>query len=110
MYLRNHSLNYLQTFLSIDEALHSMNRDRIKTAAVVNENDRLLGVVNRHKFFEIPEEYRKTVKLNSIMIKDPFFAYITDSLHNALVRLSFFNIAIFPANTITTPRNSLNIL
>ena len=22
------------------------------------------------------------------MIKDPFFAYITDSLHNALVRLS----------------------
>ena len=31
---------------------------------------------------------RKTVKLDSIMIKDPFFAYITDSLHNALVRLS----------------------
>ena len=55
---------------------------------VVNENDRLLGVVNRHKFFEIPEEYRKTVKLDSVMIKDPFFAYITDSLHNALVRLS----------------------
>ena len=45
-------------------------------------------MVNRHKFFEIPEEYRKTVKLDSIMIKDPFFAYITDSLHNALVRLS----------------------
>ena len=56
--------------------------------AVVNENDRLLGVVNRHKFFEIPEEYRKTVKLDSVMIKDPFFAYMTDSLHNALVRLS----------------------
>ena len=55
---------------------------------VVNENDRLLGVVNRHKFFEIPEEYRKTVKLDSVMIKDPFFAYMTDSLHNALVRLS----------------------
>ena len=59
-----------------------------RRAVVVNENDRLLGVVNRHKFFEIPEEYRKTVKLDSIMIKDPFFAYITDSLHNALVRLS----------------------
>ena len=44
--------------------------------------------MNRHKFFEIPEEYRKTVKLDSVMIKDPFFAYITDSLHNALVRLS----------------------
>ena len=55
---------------------------------VVNENDMLLGVVNRHKFFEIPEEYRKTVKLDSVMIKDPFFAYRTDSLHNALVRLS----------------------
>ena len=55
---------------------------------VVNENDRLLGVVNRHKFFEIPEEYRKTVKLDSVMIKDPFFVYMTDSLHNALVRLS----------------------
>ena len=52
--------------------------------AVVNENDRLLGVVNRHKFFEIPEEYRKTVKLDSVMIKDPFFAYMTVS---DLVRL-----------------------
>ena len=73
---------------SIDEALQSMNRDRTKTAVVVNENDRLLGVVNRPKFFEFPEEYRKSVKLDSVMIKDPFFAYITDSLHNALVRLS----------------------
>ncbi|MFI5406474.1 MAG: CBS domain-containing protein, partial [Nitrososphaerales archaeon] len=27
-------------------------------------------------------------KLDSVMIKDPFFAYMTDSLHNALVRLS----------------------
>ena len=59
-----------------------------RLSAVVNENDRLVGVVNRHKFFEIPEEYRKTVKLDSVMIKDPFFAYMTDSLHNALVRLS----------------------
>ena len=59
-----------------------------RLSAVVNENDRLLGVVNRHKFFEIPEEYRKTVKLDSVMIKDPFFVYMTDSLHNALVRLS----------------------
>lgn len=82
------SLTKLSPDVSIDEALQTMNRDRIKTAAVVNANDRLLGVVNRHKFFEIPEEYRKTVKLDSIMIKDPFFAYITDSLHNALVRLS----------------------
>ena len=82
------SLTKLSPDNSIDEALQSMNRDRTKSAAVVNENDRLLGVVNRHKFFEIPEEYRKTVKLDSVMIKDPFFAYITDSLHNALVRLS----------------------
>lgn len=73
---------------SIEEALQSMNHDRTKSAAVVNENDRLLGVVNRHKFFEFPEEYRKSVKLDSVMIKDPFFAYVTDSLHDALVRLS----------------------
>ena len=45
-------------------------------------------MVNRHKFFEFPEEYRKTVNLESVMIKDPLFAYVTDSLHNALVRLS----------------------
>ena len=82
------SLTKLSPDNSIEEALQSMNRDRTKTAAVVNENDMLLGVVNRHKFFEIPEEYRKTVKLDSVMIKDPFFAYMTDSLHNALVRLS----------------------
>ena len=65
-----------------------MNHDRTKTAAVVNENDRLLGVVNRSKFFEFPDEYRKSVKLDSVMIKDPLFAYITDSLHSTLVRLS----------------------
>ncbi len=82
------SLTKLSPGNSIEDALQSMNRDKTKTAAVVNENDMLLGVVNRHKFFEIPEEYRKTVKLDSVMIKDPFFAYMTDSLHNALVRLS----------------------
>jgi chloride channel protein, CIC family len=73
---------------SIDDALQIMNRDRTKTVVVVNENERLLGIVNRHNFFEFPEEYRKSVKLDNIMIKDPFFAYETDSLHNALVRLS----------------------
>jgi CIC family chloride channel protein len=73
---------------SIEDALQTMNRDRTKTVVVVNENERLLGIVNRHKFFEFPEEYRKSVKLDNIMIKDPFFAYETDSLHNALVRLS----------------------
>jgi len=82
------SLTKLSPEISIDEALQCMNRDKTKTAAIVNENDRLLGVVNRHKFFEIPEEYRKNVKLDSVMIKEPFFAYMTDSLHNALVRLS----------------------
>ena len=65
-----------------------MNRDKTKTAVVVNENDRLLGVVNRSKFFEFPDEYRKSVKLDSVMIKDPFFAYTIDSLHDALVKLS----------------------
>ena len=55
---------------------------------VVNQEDKLQGVVYRHKIFEFPEEYRKSVKLESIMIKDPFFAYNSDSLYNALVRLS----------------------
>ena len=72
---------------SIDEALQTMNRDRTKTAVVVNENDRLPGVVNKYKFFEFPDEYRKSVKLDSVMTKEPFFAYITDSLHSTL-RLS----------------------
>jgi CBS domain-containing protein len=48
---------------SIDEALQTMNRDGTKFGAVVNENDRLLGVVNRHKFFEFPEEYRKSLEI-----------------------------------------------
>jgi CIC family chloride channel protein len=82
------SLTKLSPDDSIEEALQILNRDKTKTAAVVNENERLLGVVNRHKFFEFPEEYRKSVKLDSIMIKNPFFAYITDSLHDTLVRLS----------------------
>ena len=82
------SFTRLSSDNSIDEALQTMNRDKTKTAVVVNENDRLLGVVNRYKFFEFPDEYRKSVKLDSVMIKDPFFAYITDSLHSTLVRLS----------------------
>ena len=65
-----------------------MNRNNSKMIMVVNENDRLEGVVYRYKLFEFPEEYRKSVKLESIMIKDPFFAYTSDSLHQALVRLS----------------------
>jgi chloride channel protein, CIC family len=73
---------------SIEDALQTLNRDKTRTAVVVNENDRLMGIVNRHKFFEFPEEYRKSVKLENIIIKDPFFAYETDSLHNTLVRLS----------------------
>ena len=73
-----------------------MNRDGTKFGAVVNEIDRLLGVVNRHKFFEFPEEYRKSVKLESVMLKDPFFAYVTDSLHSALVRLSSNEIQEMP--------------
>ena len=55
---------------------------------VVSQEDILQGVVYKLKLFEFPEEYRKSVKLESIMIKDPFFAYDSDSLHNALVRLS----------------------
>ena len=46
-----------------------MNRDKTKTAVVVDENDRLLGVVNRSKFFEFPDEDRKSVKLDSVIIK-----------------------------------------
>ena len=87
MYYEN-PVTRLSSDNSIDEALQAMNRDKTKTAVVVNENDRLLGVVNRYKFFEFPDEYRKSVKLDSVMIKDPLFTYVTDSLHDALVRLS----------------------
>jgi hypothetical protein len=55
---------------------------------VVNENDKLEGVVYKYELFEFPEEYRKPIRLQNIMIKDPFFAYSSDSLHYALVRLS----------------------
>jgi signal-transduction protein with cAMP-binding, CBS, and nucleotidyltransferase domain len=55
---------------------------------VVSESDKLEGVVYRYKLFEFPEEYRKSIKLENVMIKDPFFAYTSDSLHHALVRLS----------------------
>jgi chloride channel protein, CIC family len=90
------SFTKLSSQNSIDEALQTMNRDGTKFGAVVNENDRLLGVVIRHKFFEFPEEYRKSVKLEGVMIKEPFFAYLTDSLHSALVRLSSNEIQEMP--------------
>jgi CIC family chloride channel protein len=82
------SYTKLSSDKSIDEALQAMNHDRTKIVIVVNENDRLMGIVSRHKFFEFPEEYRKSVKLDNIMIKDPIFGYESDSLHDALVRLS----------------------
>ena len=87
------SFTRLSSDNSIDEAFQAMNRDKTKTAVVVNGNDRLLGVVNRYKFFEFPDEYRKSVKLDSVMVKDPLFTYMTDSLHDALVRLSSNEIA-----------------
>ena len=81
--------NRLSKDLSIDDTLQIMNRNNNnKMILVVDNEDILLGVVYKHKLFEFPEEYRKSVKLESIMIKDPFFAYSSDSLHNALVRLS----------------------
>jgi signal-transduction protein with cAMP-binding, CBS, and nucleotidyltransferase domain len=80
--------NKLSKDLSIEETLQLMNRNNDKMILVVDTVDILQGVVYKHKLFEFPEEYRKSVKLESIMIKDPFFAYNSDSLHNALVRLS----------------------
>ena len=80
--------NKLSKDVSIEESLQIMNRNNSKMILVVNQDDMLQGVVYKHKLFEFPEEYRKSVKLESIMIKDPFFAYNSDSLHNALVSLS----------------------
>ena len=82
------AINKLSKDVSIEETLQIMNRNNSKMILVVNDEDMLQGVVYKHKLFEFPEEYRKTVKLESIMITDPFFAYSSDSLHNALVRLS----------------------
>ena len=81
-------INKLSKNLSIEEALQILNRNNSRMIMVVNESDKLEGVVYRYKLFEFPEEYRKSIKLENVMIKDPFFAYTTDSLHHALVRLS----------------------
>jgi CBS-domain-containing membrane protein len=80
--------NRLSKDLSLEEALQILNRNSGRMIMVVNENDKLEGVVYKHKLFEFPEEYRKSTKLVNIMIIDPFFAYSSDSLHHALVRLS----------------------
>ena len=82
------AVNKLSKNASIEKALQLMNRNNSKMILVVNEKDRLEGVVYKYKLYEFPEEYRKSVILESIMIKDPFFAYMSDSLHKALVRLS----------------------
>jgi len=81
-------INRLSKHMSIEKALQTLNRNSSRMIMVVNENDKLEGVVYKHKLFEFPEEYRKSIKLQNIMIKDPFFAYTSDSLHHALVRLS----------------------
>jgi CIC family chloride channel protein len=81
-------VNKLSKNLSIEEALLILKRNNSRMIMVVNESDNLEGVVYRFKLFEFPEEYRKSTKLENIMIKDPFFAYTSDSLHHALIRLS----------------------
>ncbi len=80
--------NKLSKDVSIEETLRLMNRNNSKMILVVYHDDVLHGVIYRHKLFEFPEEYRKSVKLESIMIKESYFAYNSDSLHNTLVRLS----------------------
>lgn len=82
------AVNKMSKNVSIERALQIMNRNKSKMILVVNEKDRLEGVVYKYNLYEFPEEYRKSIVLESIMIKDPFFAYMSDSLHNALVRLS----------------------
>src|SRR5881628_856456 len=67
-------VNKLSKDHSIEEALQILNRNNSRMIMVVNENDKLEGVVYRFKLFEFPEEYRKSTKLENIMIKDPFFA------------------------------------
>ena len=81
-------VNKLPKDVTIDGALQMMNRNNSRMITVVNEKELLIGVVYKHKLYEFPEEYRKSVKLESVMLKDPFFAYTSDSLHQALVRLS----------------------
>jgi chloride channel protein, CIC family len=81
-------INKLSKNLSIEDALQILNRNNSRMVMVVNEGDKLEGVVYRYKLFEFPEEYRESIKLENVMIKDPFFAYTSDSLHHALVRLS----------------------
>jgi len=81
-------INKLSKNVSIEEALQILNRNNSRMVMVVNEGDKLEGVVYKYKLFEFPEEYRKSIKLENVMIKDPFFAYTSDSLHHALVRLS----------------------
>ena len=80
--------NKLSKDVSIEETLRLMNRNNSKMILVVYHDDVLHGVIYRHKLFEFPEEYRKSVKLESIMIKESYFAYNSNSLHNTLVRLS----------------------
>lgn len=80
--------NRLSKDVSIEEALQILNRNNGRMIMVVNDNNKLEGVVYKHKLFEFPEEYRKSTKLANIMIYDPLFAYSSDSLHHALVRLS----------------------
>jgi CIC family chloride channel protein len=86
--IMKNTMDKMSKSISIEEALQILNRNNSRMITVVNESDTLQGVVYRYKLFEFPEEYRKSIKLENIMIKDPFFAYESDSLHNALVRLS----------------------
>jgi len=79
--------NKLSKDVSIEETLRLMNRNNSKMILVVDDYV-LHGVIYRHNLFEFPEEYRKSVKLESIMIKESYFAYNSNSLHNTLVRLS----------------------
>jgi chloride channel protein, CIC family len=65
-----------------------MTRNNSKMILVVDHDYVLHGVIYRHNLFEFPEEYRKSFKLESIMIKESYFAYNSNSLHNTLVRLS----------------------
>jgi len=80
--------NKLSKDVSIEETLRLMNRNNSKMILVVYHDDVLHGVIYRHNLFEFPEEYRKSFNLESIMIKESYFAYNSNSLHNTLVRLS----------------------
>ncbi|MBC7107672.1 MAG: chloride channel protein [Methanomassiliicoccales archaeon] len=81
---------------SVDSALDIMNKNGIKGIPVVDENNRVLGMITYEDILEVPEEERKTRMIGEVMTRRVICCLPDDNLGSVLEKMFKSNIGRLP--------------